>query len=98
MSFKDIPPLTLAAIMGIARAAGLQEYHITPTIVCDCCQDENREAFPYYVKDENGREWAHLCNLCFDLLGCEINLDALGYEFGVDVSGDSLLDTSGELC
>lgn len=38
--------------------------------VCDYCQDDDEEAFPYYVTDRDGREWAHLCNECFDALGC----------------------------
>lgn len=43
--------------------------------VCDHCQDEDEEAFPYYVTDRAGREWAHLCNDCFDALGCAYDVE-----------------------
>lgn len=75
MSFKEFPPEVLKAMSSIAQALGGGDFHMTPIIVCDHCRDDSREAFPYYVIDENGREWEHLCNPCFDILGCTIDLD-----------------------
>lgn len=70
MSFKDIPSETLRALANAAKALGATGFHVAPIRVCDHCQDDGREAFPYYATDKDGREWVHLCNVCFDLLEC----------------------------
>lgn len=44
--------------------------HINMPYICDCCQDEKKEAFPYRVEDREGRLWTDLCNDCFEELGC----------------------------
>lgn len=46
------------------------EAHICWVRVCEHCQDKTKEAFPYNVKDQDGKEWGILCNECFDELGC----------------------------
>lgn len=46
------------------------DFGISFVRVCDHCDDEKKEAFPYCVKDRNGKHWGDLCNDCFDLLGC----------------------------
>ena len=43
---------------------------ISTPIICDHCQDEDKEAFPYCVNDRTYKYWHHLCNDCFDNLGC----------------------------
>lgn len=43
---------------------------ISTPYICDCCQSEDEEAFPYHVRDKGGRLWADLCNDCFEILGC----------------------------
>lgn len=70
MSFRELSPETLQAIASVAQAMGATSFTVTTPRICDHCQFDGREAFPYYVKDIYGREWAHLCNPCFDLLGC----------------------------
>lgn len=74
MSFKKLPLETVRALVGIGRTLGATSM-VMPhgPRVCDHCQNEDREAFPYYAVDENGREWAHLCNPCFDILGCSFD-------------------------
>lgn len=37
--------------------------HFTPVYICDRCQDESKEAFPYGCFD-----FSDLCNACFDAL------------------------------
>lgn len=73
--YKDLSPETLEAISIIAKALGasVTDMHITRPMICDHCQDDEKEAFPYYATDKNGREWEHLCNTCFDLLECELD-------------------------
>ena len=51
--------------------------HINVPIVCDHCRDDNKEAFPYDVYDAAGRHWRHLCNDCFDSLGCSYDEGAI---------------------
>lgn len=47
-------------------------FHIAPIYVCDNpdCPDNDREAFPCGVYDEQGRFWNDLCDDCFYSLGC----------------------------
>lgn len=47
------------------------EMFITTPYICDHCEDDDKEAFPYHVRDKDGRFWADLCNGCFDELGCK---------------------------
>ena len=61
---KDPPQELLKAF------AQMGAIHITPIYVCDHCQDEDKEAFPYGVIDKKGNHWNDLCNDCFDELGC----------------------------
>lgn len=44
------------------------QLHVNTPIVCDHCEDDEKEAFPYGLVDAQGREWQHLCNECFDKL------------------------------
>lgn len=43
---------------------------VTMPYICDRCQNEDKEAFPYLVMDRDGKFWHDLCNDCFDELGC----------------------------
>lgn len=61
----------IAEMLGGPHAA----FHITMPFVCDCCRDENKEAFPYDAYAPSGRHWDVLCNDCFDMLGCRIDVD-----------------------
>lgn len=70
MSFKKLSPETIEAIVGIGKAMGAVSIASHGRMVCDHCKDEDREAFPYFATDENGRVWRHLCNTCFDILNC----------------------------
>lgn len=45
-------------------------FTITPVRICEHCQDNQKEAFPYGAYDPSGRYWEILCNECFDTLGC----------------------------
>lgn len=49
--------------------------HVIGVRICDHCQDADEEAFSYYVTDRDGKEWAHLCNDCFDALGCSYDAE-----------------------
>ncbi len=43
---------------------------INTPYICDCCENEDTEAFPYHVRDRGDRLWADLCNDCYEALGC----------------------------
>lgn len=75
MSYSELSPEMMEALAGIGKAMGAESMHILQPRICDHCKDKEREAFPYYVTDRDGREWAHLCNPCFDVLGCACVLD-----------------------
>jgi hypothetical protein len=45
--------------------------HILQPIICDYCEDEEKEAFKYCATDASSKYWEGLCNDCFDLLGCK---------------------------
>ena len=65
----------LEAIAEAAKALGASDATssnviVTMPIICDSCQNEDKEAFWYCVNDESGKYWEHLCNICFDELGC----------------------------
>lgn len=71
-------PVIEEVLNALVDQAGLPAGKLTRIIgvrVCDHCQDVDEEAFPYYVTDAQGREWAHLCNECFDELGCAYAVD-----------------------
>lgn len=71
MSFKEPSPQTLEALAAVAQAMGGDgSFHLLVPRICDHCKDEGKEAFPYYVRDAQGRPWEHLCNSCFEALGC----------------------------
>lgn len=69
---KSINQETIDALQAMSVALGGtgKIRSITPVRVCDHCRDESREAHPYGVKDSSGKCWQHLCNECFDSLGC----------------------------
>ena len=48
----------------------LEDVRILTPIRCDCCQDSDKEAFPYHVTI-SGRFWADLCNGCYEALHVE---------------------------
>lgn len=50
-------------------------FHILFPVVCDCCKDGEKEAFPYHVEDALGIFWNDLCNDCFEDLGCQYEED-----------------------
>lgn len=54
----------------LAQELGANGLHVNQPIVCDHCEDDDKEAFPYGVRDANGKFWNHLCNDCFDALNC----------------------------
>jgi hypothetical protein len=58
-----------------AESVGAEGLTVSMPIICDHCKDEEREAFPYYVKDKDGKDWDHLCNDSYDELGCDYGLD-----------------------
>lgn len=67
----QIDPELVEALQRLAKELGGSVLHIAPTRICDHCHsadDNDKEVFPYYVTDETGKEWNHLCNDCFDLL------------------------------
>jgi hypothetical protein len=41
------------------------QVHINMPIICDRCQDEEKEAFPYFT-DKDGKPWSDLCNQCWE--------------------------------
>lgn len=47
-----------------------ESVHINQPRICDNCGDGDKEAFPFYANDSQGRLWKDLCNECFDELGC----------------------------
>lgn len=49
---------------------GTGEIHITGVRICDSCKGDDKEVFPYGVEDATGKYWEHLCDECFDSLGC----------------------------
>lgn len=57
-------------VEAFAAIADGKPFHITGVRICDHCKDKNKEAFPYCVNDSHGAYWEHLCNDCFELLGC----------------------------
>lgn len=67
---RVLSPETAKAIAKLAQAVGANGIHINIPIICDHCKDTNKEAHPYHVHAANGRFWQHLCNECFDELGC----------------------------
>lgn len=73
--FQEPSPETVAALHALAQTAGGTAIHIVHTRICDHCQDASQEAFPYHVPDRDGTVWAHLCNDCFDSLGCSYPTD-----------------------
>lgn len=67
----EVSPETLEALAKISKAAGgTGAIHLTAARICDNCEDDDKEAFPYGVYDATGKYWEDLCNECFDLLGC----------------------------
>ncbi len=50
--------------------------HINTPYICDCCRNEDEEAFPSHVPDRQGRLWADLCNDCFEEMGCVYEAEA----------------------
>lgn len=69
--YKEISPETSEALAAMSKAIGGDgSFHVVPTTVCDHCKDETKEAFPYGVHDAQGKYWEHLCNGCYDALGC----------------------------
>lgn len=77
--FKPLTPETVKvlneAIQAAAQAQGVTldpatPIHVVGVRICDHCLDDDEEAFPYYVEDRDGNFWQHLCNDCFDELGC----------------------------
>lgn len=64
----------IRAGQAIAEALGCPgaSFTITMPYICDNCQREDVEAFPYDVYDREGKHWEDLCNDCFEALGCEV--------------------------
>lgn len=62
---KVIP---LSVVEAFAEIAQGRPFHITPVRICDNCQDESKEAFPYNIDDANGIHFDHLCNDCYDAI------------------------------
>jgi len=56
--------------MNGGKSVDMKTVNINKIRVCDNCMDETKEAFPYYVNDRDQKFWEHLCNECFDSLGC----------------------------
>lgn len=71
---ESISQETVEALQALSKALGGtgKIKSITPVRICDHCQDKNKEAHPYYATDPNGKIWPHLCNECFDALGCNV--------------------------
>ena len=67
---KEIPPELIEAFAELAQG---RPFTITPVRICDHCQNEQEEAFPYGVEDATGKHWDWLCNNCFDALKCSYN-------------------------
>lgn len=68
--YAEIKPETIKDIEDVTKALGGKLKSITLNRVCDNCKDEAKEAYPYCVNDKDNKYWNHLCNECFDVLGC----------------------------
>ncbi len=68
--YAEIKPKIIKKIEELMADLGGEPKSITLNRICDCCEDEAKEAFPYGVNDSDGKYWNHLCNECFDELGC----------------------------
>ena len=68
----------------VKEAGGDGSFHLSPIYVCDHCENENREAFPCGVYDAQGKFWNDLCNDCWDILGCSIEMSEWFTETGDD--------------
>lgn len=74
---QEIKAETIEALQALGKALGGtgEIKSIIPVRICDHCQDEDQEAHPYGIHDANGNYWHHLCNECYDALGCSFPLD-----------------------
>ena len=74
---KEIKAETIETLQTLGKALGGtgEIKSIIPVRICDHCQDEDQEAHPYGVHDANGNYWHHLCNECYDALGCSYPQD-----------------------
>ncbi len=57
---------TLSEMAKTAGDDGL--FYVIMPAICDKCEDEEKEAFPYGIVDDDGNEHQHLCNECFVIL------------------------------
>lgn len=68
---KEPSPELVEIFAKIAKALGAEGgFHIIMPRVCDRCQNDEKEAFPFHVYDHMGQFWKDLCNGCFEELGC----------------------------
>ena len=74
---KEIKAETIETLQTLGKALGGtgEIKSIIPVRICDHCQDEDQEAHTYGVHDANGNYWHHLCNECYDALGCSYPQD-----------------------
>lgn len=75
---KKMPPPNLVNAMREVAAVMTDDggsFTITMPNICDHCEDDTKEAFPYNVYDQKGTLWKDLCNDCFETLGCIIEED-----------------------
>ncbi len=68
--YAEIKPEIIKKIEALMADLGGKPKSITLNRICDHCKDETKEAFPYGVNDKDNKYWNHLCNECFDALGC----------------------------
>lgn len=70
------PSKELLEFLGrVSEAQKVTGFHILMPIVCDCCKDGEKEAFPYHVEDASGIFWNDLCNNCFEDLDCQYEVE-----------------------
>lgn len=72
---RELSEETQQALEAITKATGGHALHIYQPLICDCCKDEKREAFPYGIHDRAGKYWEHLCNDCFDALAAPVETE-----------------------
>lgn len=66
---KPLSDELAAALASLTRAAGGDgPFRVLASAICDLCEEEEKEAFPYGVIDGDGKEYPHLCNECFVIL------------------------------